>query len=64
MRIDEIPIGELLKDKEESLVDIKNCETALLFGVTTYSAGSVSERLDVNKKIVEKINTELNRRNL
>lgn len=59
MKIENIPTEELLKDKEESLLDIKTCEDALKLGITAYSGGSVQERLDCNKRIVEKINKEL-----
>ena len=62
MDIEKIPIEELKKDKEESIVDIKVCENALALGVMTYSGGSVKERLDINKKIIEKIDKELTRR--
>lgn len=62
MNIIEIPTDELLKDKQESLLDIANCKTALRLGITQYSGGSVQERLEINQKIVEKIDIELNRR--
>jgi len=62
MEIIEIPTGELLKDKQESLLDITNCKMALRLGITKYSGGSVQERLEINQKIVEKIDIELNRR--
>lgn len=60
----EIPIEELIKDREESLVDIQVCENALLVGIHAYSGGSTRERLEVNKKIVAKIDAELERRKL
>ena len=62
MDIKKIPTEELRKDKQESLADIKVCEMAMRIGVTTYNGGKVEDRLDVNKKIVEKINEELKRR--
>lgn len=57
-----IDIEELQKDKEESLQDIIICENAIQLNIKEYSGGSVQERLDVNKRIVEKINKELLRR--
>ncbi|MBU3956448.1 OmpA family protein [bacterium] len=60
--IEKIPIEELLKDKEESLLDIENCKMALKVGIVKYSGGSVQERLEINQKIVEKIDKELERR--
>ena len=62
MDITQIPIDELLKDKTESLADIQNCQIALRVGIIEYSGGSVQERLDINQKIVNKINEELKRR--
>ena len=62
MDITKISIDALKKDKEASLQDIITCETALGFGVCQYSGGSVRERLNVNKEIVEKIDKELLRR--
>ena len=64
MDIEKIPTEELRKDKDESLADIKVCETAIRIGVTAYSGGKVENRLDTNKKIVEKIDEELKRRQL
>jgi hypothetical protein len=57
-----IPLKELIKDKEESLADITICQKALDVGVLTYSGGSVLERLVANRKIVAKIDKELERR--
>lgn len=62
MDITKISIEELNKDLAESRIDISVCENALSIGVTKYSAGSVQERLDINKKIVAKIEVELKRR--
>lgn len=62
--IELISNAQLLKDKQESIIDISNCEQAILFNILTYSGGSVQERLDVNKKIVVKIDEELQRRNI
>ena len=61
MNIKEIPLQELLKDKDESLEDIKICAKAIRLNVK-YSGGSIQDRLDTNKRIVEKINNELARR--
>lgn len=57
-----IPTSELLKDKMESEKDIDVCQSALLLGIKTYSAGSVQERLDTNQLIIVKIDVELKRR--
>ena len=62
MDIKKIPIEELQKDRDESFADIKVCKLAIIIGVTTYSGGLVEERLDINKKIVEKIDEELKTR--
>ena len=62
MKISEIPIEELIKDKEESLKDIDTCTIALSHGVTNYSGGLVNDRMEVNKGIVKKIDKELNLR--
>lgn len=57
--IEQILTDELLKDKQESILDITICKVALKIGITTYSGGSVQERLEINQKIVDKINKEL-----
>ena len=64
MEINLIPKEELLKDKQESLIDIEICKKALslLPPIETYSGGSVQDRLETNYKIVEKIQKELTRR--
>jgi hypothetical protein len=54
----------LEKDLQESKNDINICETALLQGIKEYSGGSVENRLQVNKHIVEVITKELNRRSI
>ena len=61
MEITKIPIAELNKDKQESLEDIIICEKAIRLNVK-YSGGSIQDRLDTNKRIVEKIDRELSRR--
>ena len=58
-----IPYDELIKDRQESELDIPICEAALKIGVTTHKDGtSVQERIDVNKLIIVKIDLELERR--
>jgi len=64
MNISEIPLQDLLKDKDESIEDIKICEKALRHDIKNYSGGSVRTRLEVNIGIVNKINDELARRNV
>ena len=50
---------ELLLDLEASIKDIEVCEEALLQGITNYSGGSVSDRLEKNKGFVDVICEEL-----
>lgn len=58
-----IPYDELIKDRQESELDIPICEAALEIGVKTHRDGtSVQERIDVNKLIIVKIDLELERR--
>ena len=57
-----IPMKELLHDLEESEQDIYNCDLAIKVGVTTYSGGSVQERLEKNKQFIKVINAEISRR--
>lgn len=57
-----IPIEELEKDLQDSRNDISVCEVALAQGIENYSGGSVTSRLNDNKRFVEIITTELNRR--
>jgi hypothetical protein len=66
MKIQEIPIEELLKDRKESEEDIIICERALSLipPIENYSGGKVQDRLDTNKRIVSMINEELERRKL
>ena len=61
MNIEQIPLDELEKDKLESEEDIIICEEAIRHNVK-YSGGSIQDRLDTNKRIIEKINKELSRR--
>ncbi len=62
MKIELISTDDLKKDRAESIEDIANCEIAIKVGVKQYSGGRVSDRLEINKKIVAKIDIELNRR--
>lgn len=62
MDIITIPTGTLEIDLQESRNDISTCELALLHGITSYSGGSVQERLDHNKHFVKVISEELDRR--
>lgn len=59
-----IPDEELEEDLRESMVDMTMCELALLMDVTEYSGGSVMERLVTNRRIIEKIEAEQERRRL
>lgn len=62
MDVKEIPMEELLADREESIKDMVLCGKALSMGITKYPSGSISKRLEGNEKIVEVINKELSRR--
>ena len=62
MDITQINTEALLRDKDECFLDITTCEAALKLGIHQYSGGSTQERLDVNRKIVIKIQDEINRR--
>lgn len=64
MKIELISTDDLNKDRDESLVDISNCENAIAQGIEKYIGGLVSDRLEVNKKIVDKIDVELAKRKL
>jgi hypothetical protein len=57
-----IPTQNLERDLQDSQNDVATCEVALQFGITTYSGGSVQERLDHNKHFIEVISKELDRR--
>jgi hypothetical protein len=61
--ISELPLHELLYDRAESLVDIAICKAALAQGITHHRDGmSVQYRLDTNRKIIETIDREIERR--
>ena len=60
--IKKIPTSELEKDLLESYQDIAICKTALALEVTSYSHGSVKDRLKKNKYFVKVITAELERR--
>lgn len=62
MNIKNISNEELMNDLEASLDDIMSCNDALSVGITTYSGGSVADRLETNQNIVAMINAEIKRR--
>lgn len=62
MNITTTPKEILLKDLKDSRKDIATCKAALEFGITTYSGGSVLERMNGNRRIVKIILAELARR--
>lgn len=57
-----IKTEDILKDRNESVFDIKVCQFALEQGVTEYSGGSVQQRLDDNILIIKRIDEELVKR--
>ena len=57
-----ISTDELKKDLSDSEKDILVCQQALDLGIFNYSGGSVKERLEDNKRFIEIITKELNRR--
>jgi hypothetical protein len=57
-----IPIETLEKDLLESKEDILVCQQALDLGITNYSGGSIKDRLEDNKRFIEIITKELDRR--
>jgi hypothetical protein len=57
-----IPDAKLKQDLDESYVDIKVCEKALLLGITKYNSGSVRKRLNDNQYFVGVITAEIQRR--
>lgn len=63
MKIELIPTEELIKDRQESIDDIRCCQGALSLGITRYRTGRVSDRLESNKGFVVVIDKELERRN-
>ena len=64
MDITTIPTSELKQDLEDSQVDIKVCQLALVHRIESYSGGSVQERLDKNQHFVKVITAELARRKI
>jgi hypothetical protein len=60
--VTKIPVEELIKDLDGTVEDIAVCRVALAYGLTTYSGGSVQDRLDDNLKIRDIITAELSRR--
>ena len=59
MDIKLISTEELKKDRDESFKDIIDCKNALAWGVYKYSGGNVTDRIEVNQKIIIKIEEEL-----
>jgi hypothetical protein len=57
-----IPTDELKKDLLESKEDILVCQQALDLGIFNYSGGLVKDRLEDNKRFIEIITKELDRR--
>jgi len=62
MNITTIPIEQLENDLQDSRNDISICELALSQDIQMYSGGLVKDRLRDNKRFVEVITAELNRR--
>lgn len=54
--------NKLNQDLKDSYEDIGNCTKALRLNIIKYSGGSVQERLDNNKRFVEVITAEIDRR--
>lgn len=62
MDITTIPKRELIDDLLDANIDIGVCKTALKVDITTWSQGSVADRLAENKRQVKVIEAELDRR--
>lgn len=60
--IEDIPTHELKSDLDDSYADIMNCEAALKLGITQHNGYDIQERLDRNKRFIEVITAELERR--
>jgi len=60
--VTKIPTEKLIKDLDDTVEDIAACRVALAYGLTTYSDGSVQDRLDTNLRIKDVITAELLRR--
>jgi hypothetical protein len=59
-RIYDFSEAEILADRAASEEDIKICQIALELGITHHKDGlAVKERLDVNRRIIIKIDAEL-----
>ncbi len=62
--IKDIPTSELIQDKADSWTDLGWCRLAEVSGIVTYGDNqSVAERIKGNKRLIEIIDAELNRRN-
>lgn len=57
-----ISLEELRADLVQTEKDILVCTLAISQGITTYSGGSVADRLEKNKQIAEVILAEMRRR--
>lgn len=61
--IADIPLAQLVDDRDASLADVVICELALSVGITHHRDGlPVAYQLEVNRQIVETIDRELARR--
>lgn len=63
MDINKIHTDELLTDKAAAFEDYLLCELAIERGITEYSGGKVSDRLERNQEVIDTIDAELARRN-
>lgn len=59
MKMSEIPLHELFKDKYESMMDIEVCRWALLIAQNEINRDETIERIRLNMSIVLKIDNEL-----
>lgn len=63
--LSELSTEEMTKDRDDSIADIAVCEKALSLGIAHHQDGtSVQSRVDVNKKIIMRIDDELSRRKI
>jgi hypothetical protein len=62
-KLSEIPTDEMIKDRSECVSDIDICTRALAMNITHHRDGlSVQYRIDANRKMIEVIDAELERR--
>lgn len=65
MKISEIPLDQLIEDREGAIQSVRICRLALAQGVTQHKDGlSVQYRLDVDSKIIGLIEEEMVRRGI